>query len=598
MNKTNLSYLTETYLKKLSAKVLEVSVKDKTTSVILDKTIFYPQGGGQACDQGIIKGKSGEIKITNIIYNNGNPLHQGKLNGDIKTGDVVDCLIDWDRRYRNMRLHSAGHLVHEVIHENYPELVPVRAQHGIGGEKYIEYEGKAGLDALKLNLRLQQLITDDLPVSCYFVTLDELRAKAAFVPENLPQNKPLRVAQIGEYPPIPDGGTQVKSTKELIGTTISNIELKNNLIKVNYEADIEEDLNRFRVIARNDKESVEKSATKGSANWRTFRGWKNDDISSVKNNAIALISGAESSEELEELRIKYLGRKGEINQLMAKLPKLTGDERKTFGRNVNEAKKTIETVLEQKQGSFNKFEISPEYFDPTMPGITPKIGALHPITKIFNEVEDIFDRFGFTVANGPEIEWDEINFQKLLLGPDHPSRDTQETYYFDDKRLLRVHTSSVQVRYMQTHQPPIRIISPGRVYRRDTVDATHLPSFHQIEGLMIDDHTTLSDLLGVLEYFVKQLLGQKRKVRFYGHHFPYTEPSLEVEVLSQNGKWLEILGCGMVHPQVLKNCGIDNKRYQGWAFGMGADRLAMLKYEISDIRQLIEGNLKFLNQNI
>ena len=213
-----------------------------------------------------------------------------------------------------------------------------------------------------------------------------------------------------------------------------------------------------------------------------------------------------------------------------------------------------------------------------------------------HQVEDIFGRFGFSIATGPEVEWDKINFQKLLLGPDHPSRDTQETYYFDEKKLLRVHTSSVQVRYMESHQPPIRIVVPGRVYRRDTIDATHLPSFHQIEGLMVDDKTVLTDLLGMLEHFAKQLFGNKRKVRFYGHHFPYTEPSLEVEVQNDEGQWLEILGCGLIHPNVFKNVGYPKGKYSGFAFGMGVDRIAMLKHGINDIRLFYENDLRFLRQ--
>ena len=322
-----------------------------------------------------------------------------------------------------------------------------------------------------------------------------------------------------------------------------------------------------------------------------------EEIMALKNNAIALISQAQSAQELEELRIKYLGRKGEINKLLQTLPELDPKQRSSYGTAVNEAKSQIEMAINEKTKQSSIVKINQEFFDPTVPGQPTPIGALHPITKIFHEVEDIFARFGFSVATGPEVEWDEINFQKLLLGPDHPSRDTQETYYFDEKKLLRVHTSSVQVRYMESHQPPIRIVVPGRVYRRDTIDATHLPSFHQIEGLMVDDKTILTDLLGMLEHFAKQLFGSNRKVRFYGHYFPYTEPSLEVEVRMENGKWLEILGCGMVHPQVLENCGINSKKYQGWAFGMGAERLAMLKYGISDIRNLYEGNVKFLNIN-
>jgi len=322
-----------------------------------------------------------------------------------------------------------------------------------------------------------------------------------------------------------------------------------------------------------------------------------DEILNLKNNAIALISQAQSAQELEELRIKYLGRKGEINKLLKDLPELDPKLRSNYGTTVNQAKNQIEMAINEKTKQSSMVKINQEFFDPTVPGKPALTGALHPITKIFHEVEDIFGKFGFSTATGPEVEWDEINFQKLLLGPDHPSRDTQETYYFDEKRLLRVHTSSVQVRYMESHQPPIRIVVPGRVYRRDTIDATHLPSFHQIEGLMVDDKTVLTDLLGMLEHFAKQLFGNKRKVRFYGHHFPYTEPSLEVEVQMENGKWLEILGCGMVHPQVLENCGINSKKYQGWAFGMGAERLAMLKYGISDIRSLYEGDINFLNIN-
>jgi len=315
----------------------------------------------------------------------------------------------------------------------------------------------------------------------------------------------------------------------------------------------------------------------------------------LKNQALALIHQADNKKELERLRIQYLGRKGSVNTILKGILKLEDQEKANIGRLGNDVKNAIEQIIKSKHQQLSKTSIKKEFFDPTQPSKLPKIGNLHPITKIINQVEDIFSRFGFTIASGPEIELDEINFQKLLLGPDHPSRDTQETYYFNDKQLLRVHTSSVQIRYMQQHKPPIRIISPGRVYRRDTIDATHLPSFYQIEGLIVDNKTTLTDLLGMLEHTAKQLFGQQRKVRFYGHYFPYTEPSLEVEIQDKTNKWLEILGCGMVHPQVLENCNINSKKYQGWAFGMGADRLAMLKYHITDIRDLYSGNLRFLN---
>lgn len=319
------------------------------------------------------------------------------------------------------------------------------------------------------------------------------------------------------------------------------------------------------------------------------------NLLNLKNQAIGLIQDTDNKADLERIRVKYLGRKGEINQILKDLPDLDTDQKASLGRTANDLKKAIEEAIKTKLKSLSKTKPQKEFFDPTTPSKPSNLGQLHPITKIINQVEDIFSRFGFTVATGPEVEWDEINFQKLRLGPDHPSRDTQETYYFDHNKLLRVHTSSVQIRYMTENKPPIRIISPGRVYRRDTIDATHLPSFYQIEGLLVDNKTTLTDLIGMLEHTAKSLFGQDRKVRFYGHNFPYTEPSLEVEVQNDQGKWLEILGCGVVHPEVLENCNIDSTKYQGWAFGMGADRLAMLKYNIKDIRSLYSGDLRFLN---
>lgn len=583
---TKLLYLDNAQQKKCEACITSISVKNNIASITLDQTIFYPQGGGQPSDHGVIKGKSGQIAVTNLIYNNGNPIHQGKIKGALEIGETVTCEIDWNRRYQNMRVHSAGHLVHEAVYELYPHLKPLKGAHGIGHEQYIEYEGSADIDIPKLNIRLIQLIDDDRSIKTEFVSLDELKKRTQFVPENLPTNKPLRVMEIDGFAPVPDGGTQVESTKELEGTEITTVEKVGNVVRVNY------------VIARS-SEQITTPAKGGIAMTADM------EVASLKNQALESLAQAKTADDIEKIRIMYLGRKGSVNQLLEQIAILPLEERVSFGTDVNHLKKTLENAITQRLQLLSFAPIKRTFFDPTIPAVKAPVGALHPITKIMHEVEDIFKRFGFSVATGPEVEWDEINFQKLLLGPDHPSRDTQETYYFDEKRLLRVHTSSVQIRYMEKHKPPIRIIAPGRVYRRDNIDATHLPSFHQIEGLLVDDRTTLTDLLGMLEHTARALFGQDRKVRFYGHNFPYTEPSLEVEVFSPGiakglalseveGKWLEILGCGMVHPQVLENCGIDSKKYQGWAFGMGADRLAMLKYGITDIRQLYGGNLKFL----
>lgn len=579
---TTLLYLEDARMKRIEARVVSVSEKGNSAAVTLSQTIFYPQGGGQPSDHGVIKGENGTLKVTNVIYNNGDLIHEGKLKGTVTVGETVTCEIDWSRRYQNMLIHSAGHLVHEAVHELYPDFKPLKGVHGIGHEQYIEYQGNAEIDVPKLNVRLVQLIDDDRSIKTEFVSLDELKKRAQFVPENLPTNKPLRVVEIDGFAPVPDGGTQVGSTRELESTEITKAEKTGNTIKIHY------------VIAKRDVPSLSRDPSH-SRQRLGIAMTSEIDITSLKNDALKSLAGATTASDLEDIRIKYLGRKGVVNQLLEQIVTIPLETRVLFGKDVNDAKRAIELALSERGKSLSFAPVKHTFFDPTIPSIKPPIGSLHPITRIINEVEDIFRRFGFSVATGPEVEWDEINFQKLLLGPDHPSRDTQETYYFDQKQLLRVHTSSVQIRYMTGNKPPIRIISPGRVYRRDNIDATHLPSFHQIEGLLVDDKTTLTDLLGMLEHVSQQLFGYKRKVRFYGHNFPYTEPSLEVEVQNEKGEWLEILGCGMVHPQVLENCGIDSKKSQGWAFGMGADRLAMLKYGITDIRQLYGGNLKFLN---
>ncbi len=328
-------------------------------------------------------------------------------------------------------------------------------------------------------------------------------------------------------------------------------------------------------------------------------------ISELSATATKDISNASSSEELEALRIHYLGRKqGVITDLFKEIPTLSIEDKRQIAPLLNKLKSRVESLFDNVGEKTLKATMKPKrevangnISDPTIPGIKPTIGHEHPTIGVINEIRQIFQYLGFGYMDGPEIEFDENNFQKLRLHKDHPARDTQQTYYINDEVLLRTQTSSMQIRYMESHKPPIRMLFPGRVYRRENLDATHLPSFYQIEGLLVDKHTTMTDLLGVLEFVVRKLFGEKTKIRVYGHHFPYTEPSIEVEVWwEKSGRWLEILGAGMVHPEVLKNCGIDPKIYRGWAFGMGPERIAMLKYGISDIRLFYSNDLKFLEQ--
>ena len=330
------------------------------------------------------------------------------------------------------------------------------------------------------------------------------------------------------------------------------------------------------------------------------------DLRKIEQEASKLIQSLEDTQELEKVRISFLGRKGKLTLILRNIKNLSPSEKPKIGKLSNEIKNRIEKLIDKKIKEFaTENKQKTERLDITMPGIEPEFGHLHPITKIYNELFDIFEKMGFSIVEGPEIENDWYNFQALNIPSDHPARDTQDTFYLD-KFLLRTHTSPVQIRYMQKNKPPIRIIVPGRVYRRD-YDITHTPMFHQLEGLLVDEQVTLADLKGVLETFAKLMFGKNRKVRFRPHYFPFTEPSAEIDISCDicKGKgcsackysgWLEILGAGLVHPQILKNSGIDPKKYQGFAFGFGVERIAMLKYNIPDLRLFFENDLRFLEQ--
>jgi phenylalanyl-tRNA synthetase alpha chain len=328
-------------------------------------------------------------------------------------------------------------------------------------------------------------------------------------------------------------------------------------------------------------------------------------IEEVKKNFERELNKAQSSSDLEKVRIFFLGRKnGLIIKLFSQIPKLTLSQKKEITPILTGLKAQLEEDLkhQEKLLSRNDQNILPKDTkhlttnDLSIPGKSPDYGHAHPTIEIINEIKEIFHFLGFSWQDGPEVELDLYNFQKLRLHKDHPARDLQQTYYIDDELLLRTQTSTMQIRYMETHKPPIRMLFPGRVYRVEQLDATHLPAFYQVEGLLVDKGIKLTDLLGTLEYFAKRMFGTSSKIRIYGHHFPYTEPSIEVEVLHKSGRWIEIMGAGMVHPQVLKNCNIDPKKYTGFAFGMGPERIAMIKHGIEDIRHFYSNDLRFLKQ--
>ena len=319
------------------------------------------------------------------------------------------------------------------------------------------------------------------------------------------------------------------------------------------------------------------------------------DILALQKDAQKEISASTTFEEVEKMRIKYLSRKGLIQTLMSELKNISKEEKPLYGKAINDLKNVITKTIETLQID-NKVEAKKDQFDTTQPGQWQMLGSCHPITQITDRIISIFQTLGFTVEDGPDIETVFNNFDALNTPEDHPSRDEQDTFYLKNGDLLRCHTSPVQVRYMKNNKPPIRIISPGRCYRRDTPDATHSANFHQLEGLYIDDNVSLADLKGTLSYFAKELIGPNAKTRFRPHYFPFTEPSVEVDIHHDKLGWIEVLGAGIVDPNVLTNVGYDSKKYSGFAFGMGIERIAMILYGISDIRHLYENDKRFLMQ--
>ncbi len=321
-------------------------------------------------------------------------------------------------------------------------------------------------------------------------------------------------------------------------------------------------------------------------------------LDAIRQEAIQLVTSADSLEQLEQLRVKYLGKKGPIPQVLGGMGKLDPSERPRIGARANEVKEAIQTELDRMKTTLQAqaigAQLEAETIDVTMPGVSRPQGRTHPLNSTIDQVLDIFVGLGYTVAEGPEMETDYYNFEALNFLPDHPARDMQDTLYLPDGNLLRTHTSTVQIRYMEANDPPIRVAVPGRVYRRDTVDATHSAVFHQIEILAIDEGLTFTDLKGTIKVFLQQLFGDV-EIRFRPSFFPFTEPSAEVDVRWKD-RWLEILGCGMVDPNVLKSVGYDPETYTGFAAGFGVERLAMVLHQIDDIRRLYNSDLRFLKQ--
>ena len=334
-------------------------------------------------------------------------------------------------------------------------------------------------------------------------------------------------------------------------------------------------------------------------------------LEEIRQRAAQALESATDLAAIEELRVKFLGKKGELTAILKQMGGVAPEERPVLGQLANEARSYIEQIITQKNDELQSAALAnrllEEKIDVTAPSKRRKLGSKHPLTIVLDEIKEIFIGMGFDIAQGPEVEWDYYNFEALNIPENHPARDTQDTFYITEKMLLRTQTSPVQIRVMENKKPPIKIIAPGRVYRADTVDATHSPLFHQIEGLVVDKGVTMGDLKGTLELFVKALYGEDSQIRLRPHHFPFTEPSCEIDVacfrchgagcpLCKGEGWIEILGAGMVHPKVLENGGIDPNVYSGFAFGLGLERVVMRRFNIDDIRLFYDNDLRFLEQ--
>ena len=336
-----------------------------------------------------------------------------------------------------------------------------------------------------------------------------------------------------------------------------------------------------------------------------------EKLQSIKEQALSKIAEAQDINLLNDIKVSILGKKGELTQVLKSMKDVAPEDRPKVGQMVNETRAAIEAVLEENKEKMEKAiraeKLKKEVIDVTLPAKKNCVGHRHPNTIALEEVERVFTGMGYEVVEGPEIEYDEYNFRKLNIPDGHPAKDEQDTFYITKDILLRTQTSPVQARIMEQGKLPIRILSPGRVFRSDEVDATHSPSFHQVEGLVVDKGITMADLKGTLDQFAKEFFGEKTKTKFRPHHFPFTEPSAEADVscfvcggkgcrVCKGEGWIELLGCGMVHPNVLENCGIDPKEYSGFAFGFGVERIAMAKFGIEDMRLLFENDIRFLKQ--
>jgi phenylalanyl-tRNA synthetase alpha chain len=590
MPKTKLLYLTDSYLKEATAKVVKVEKgSGKTAILILNQTIFYPIGGGQPGDKGMITGPKGALNVTSVRLDDQTVLHQGKLQGTFSKGEQVTLTLDWATRYPHMQSHTAGHLLDEAVKHILPEHFGTKGNHGIDNQYYIDFKGFIDQTyQIQIENVVNELVTANLPIVSKFVTLKDIEAENIVLPFKLPENKPLRLISIGDFPPVPDGGTQLATTGESWPITLSDFEYLNGSTRIHYL------IQPSSLNEPHQKKSLPQESTSPH---------------DLQNQINAIEIGIPTLPQDQDTKTKYLGKKGIVNQLAKTIPSLSPQEKKEAGQSLNQLKNKL-------LSHFNAHPVQPHdksWLDVTAPGVLPQLGHQHLITQAINEISDIFKEIGFVRRRYPEIETDWYYAEGLNIPKDHPARDDQETFYLKDGHVLTAHTSNGQLHEMElVKTPPIKMINIGKTYRRQASN-THSPMFHQFEGLLIDVGISMTHLVGVSNYFAKRYFGPDREIRLRPHHFQFTEPSFEVDINCHlckgrgeiKGKpckvcksgWLELGGAGMVHPNVLKNGGINPEKYSGFAFGWGVERVILMKHHVTDnLRDLYTQDLRFLQQ--
>jgi phenylalanyl-tRNA synthetase alpha chain len=596
---TELLFLKDSYQKTTEARVVSVTKHGSLWDIVLDQTIFYPQGGGQPSDKGIIAGASGKARVKHVRMQSDIVIHECTIEGNVRADETVTCTLDWQTRYTNMKIHSAGHIVHEAVMQTVSNLQPIKGEHG--SHAYIEYKGSIPLDKKNaIQGEVNDLIKKNLALTTELVSLEELKTRSSYVPEHLPKHKPLRILTIEGFQAIPDGGTQVAKSSEIGSVYIEKIDhVQEDHVRVHYRVEDEH-------AHTHDTQSNEVAMSAPQCIGLLLE---------AQQRAIKTIETSHAPPQ--DIRMELFGPKSELTNLMKNIRLVPKEDRTQVGTVLNQIKQQIEEALDSYAQQYG--DTSPSvYIDVTAPGIRPPQGHLHIVSQAIEEITRIFERISFTRVHHPEVDWDWYAFESLNMPKSHPARDEWETFFIQypgkpgkhpkkQKMVLTPHTSNGQVREMEKKQLPIRMINIAKCYRRQS-DISHVPMFHQFEGLYVDTHVSIGHLKGVLDYFVKQFFGVDRVTRLRPFHFQFTEPSFEIDIscgvclgkgcrLCKEG-WLELGGAGMVHPEVLKNGGIDTNTYNGFAFGWGVERTYMMKAgtKLDDIRLLYSNDIRFLEQ--